>query len=136
MAARTVDQGLQRIADTASQTAGFASARFIRTLSLDDGTVAFAAGHTNLESGGAVTNEYDRAFDGTPTRSGLIVSHVTTIPAADALFTIKRVALHDDTVANVTKTSTTLVAGIDGQSILKTADFTLAITVTLTYSNV
>jgi len=47
-----------------------------------------------------------------------------------------RVSLHNDTAANVTGSSTTLVAGIDGQSLTKTSDFTLAITVKITYTSV
>lgn len=134
MAALVFTQGLQRIADTASHTAGYASARFIQTMSVDDSSTAFAAGNTALNSGGAVANEFDQAFDATPTRSGQTVSHVMTIPLASAIFTIRRIALHDDTAATVLSSTSTIVCGIDGQSLTKTADFTLTFTVTVTYA--
>lgn len=136
MANRVVNAGLQRIGDTASQTSGYSASRYIRTMSIDDSSNAFVAGDTALNSGGAVSNEYDVAFDSTPTRSGQVVSHVATIPVGSGNFTIRRIALHDDTAANVTTSSTTLVAGVDGQSLTKTSDFTMTFTLTLTYSNV
>ena len=136
MASRTVSNGLNRIADSASHTAGYGATRFVQTLSIDDSAVAFAAADTALNTGGVVTNEFDQVLDATPTRTGQVVTHVCTIPTGSGDFTIKRIALHDDTAANVTTSSTTLVAGIDGQALTKTVDFTMAITVTLTYSNV
>lgn len=135
MANRVVNAGLNRIADTASQTSGYSASRYIRTLSIDDSSNAFTATDTALNSGGAVTNEYDQGFDSTPTRSGQVVTHVSTIPTGSGNFTIRRIALHDDTAANVTTSSTTLVAGVDGQSFTKTADFTIQFTLTLTYQN-
>lgn len=141
MASRVVLQGLQRIADTASQTSGYSSARYIRTMSWDIGTTGFAAGHTKLNDSADVgatsnTHYFDQAFGATPTRSAEIVSHVSTLAVGDGNFLIKRVALHDDTAANVTNSSTTLVAGVDGQSLTKTSDFTLATTLSLAYTNV
>jgi len=136
MASRTVSNGLNRIADSASHTAGYSATRFVQTLSIDDSAVAFAAADTALNTGGVVTNEFDQVLDATPTRTGQVVTHVCTIPTGSGDFTIKRIALHDDTAANVTTSSTTLVAGIDGQALTKTVDFTMAITVTLSYSNV
>jgi len=104
-------------------------------MSVDDSANAFAATDTALNSGGAVTNAFDQALDSTPTRSNQTISHVMTIATGSGNFTIRRVALHDNTAANVTTSSTSLVAGIDGQSITKTADFTLAITVQITYTS-
>lgn len=130
MAAKIVDLGLQRIADTASQTAGFNAARYIRRMAIDDRAVAFVAGDTTLGSPG---NLFSQAFDSTPTRSGLIVTHVSTIPTGSGNFTIRRVSLHDDTT--VTGSSTTLVGGIDGLGLTKTSDFSIAITVRITYSD-
>lgn len=141
MASIVVNQGLQRIGDTASQTAGYAAARFIRTMSVDIGaTLAFAAAHTKLNDSSDVgatvnTHYFDQALS-TPTRSAQTVSHFTTIGTTDGNFTIKRIALHDDTAANVTNSSTTLVCGVDGQTLAKTADFTMTPTLALLFSSV
>ncbi|HEX9831661.1 MAG TPA: hypothetical protein VGA66_01015 [Mycobacterium sp.] len=138
MAAKIVTRGLRRIGVQASQATGtipYNVARHIQTMSVDDSSVAFAAGDTALNSGGAVTNEFDAAFDGTPTETGAIVTGVMTIPTGSGNFTIRRIALHDDTDTNVTTSSTTLVGGIDGQSLAKTSDFTLAFTVTIAYAD-
>ena len=135
MAAKIVNRGLLRIGQQASQSTNYNVARYIRTMSIDDGTAAFAAGHTALNSGGAITNEYDQAFDATPTEASQTITHICTIPTGQGNFTIRRVALHDDTAANVTTSSATLVAGIDGQSLTKTSDFSLAINLTITYAD-
>jgi hypothetical protein len=135
MATKIVNQGLQRVADTVSQTSGYNSSRYVRTLSIDDGAVGFVSTHTALNSGGAIANEFDQAFDSTPSRIGQTVTHVSTIGAVDGNFTIKRIALHDDSAANVTTSSSTLFGGIDGQSLTKTADFTMELTVTILYSD-
>ena len=105
-------------------------------MSVDDGSVAFAAGHTALNSGGAITNEYDQVLDATPTRSAQTITHVMTIPVGSGNFTIRRIALHDDTAANVTTSSSTLCVGIDGQALQKTSDFTLQFTVNLIYTSI
>lgn len=133
MASRIVNRGLQVIGGRASNTAdAFA---VIASMSVDDSTVAFVAGDTALNSGGAVTNEADLDFDATPTRSNQTVSHTATFGTGTANFTIRRIALHNAAAASVTTSSTTLVAGIDGQALAKTADFTLAITVRITYTS-
>lgn len=131
MAAIITNRGLQVIAGRASNTSdGFLE---IDTMSVDDRAVAFAAGDTQL---GAPANEFDKAFDAPPTRAGQVVSHLSTFATGEANFTIRRVALHNEIPANVSGTSATLVAGIDGQSLTKTSDFSLAITVKLTYTSV
>lgn len=132
MADNVFDQGLQRIADTASQTAGYSSSRYIRTFSVDDSSTAFTQTTTTA---GSPTNFYDRAFDSTPTRSGLVVTHTTTIPSADAAFTHRRIALHDDTTANVTGASATLVCGVDNLSIVKPNNVPFTYVITLTYAD-
>jgi len=136
MASLIVNQGLQRIAINASQATAFSSSRFIQSMSVDDATGAFAAANTKLDDGAGFTQEFDAAFDSTPTRSNQTISHVMTIPTGSGNFTIRRVALHDDTAANVTSSSTTLVGGVDNQSLTKTSDFTLAITMRITYTSV
>lgn len=135
-AVKIVNQGLLRVgAQTSESTPTYNAARNIQTMSVDDSTVAFASTDTALNSGGAVTNMFDQAFDATPTESGQSITHVATIPTGSGNFSIKRIALHDDTAANVTTSSTTLFGGVDGQSITKTSSFSLAITMTLTYSD-
>lgn len=141
MASLVVNNGLQRIGVQASQATGtgvtYSATRQIQSMSWDDSTTAFAAGHTALDSGGAVTNEIDANFDSTPTRSSQTISHIATIAAGSFNGnTVKRVALHDNTAANVSTSSTTLVAGVDAQSIVKNADFSLTTTMNLLYTNV
>lgn len=104
----------------------------IQTFSIDDRNVNFAAGDTSL---GGPTNVFDLGFDSTPTRSGQTVTHVATIAAGSGNFTIRRIALHNDTVANVNGTSATLVAGVDNQSLTKLSGFALKITVDITYTS-
>lgn len=143
MSSITVNRGLQRIGVQASQATAvsgptYGAARHIQTMSVDDSAVAFDAADTALNTGGAVTNEFDAAFDAQPTRAAgtQTVSHTMTIPQGSGNFTIRRIAFHDDTPGNVSTSSTTLVAGIDGQSITKTAAFSLALIVSLAYTNV
>lgn len=142
MASIVVNNGLQRIGAQASQatagTPGYSSARAIQVMAFDDNASAFAAAHTNLLSAGSISNEFDQAFDGTPTRSSQTVSHVTTLASGAGAqnFTIKRLSLHDDVAGTVSTTSTTLVAGVDGQTLGKTVDFSLAVTLALAYTNV
>lgn len=137
MAASMMTNGLQRIGVQASQaTSGagptYNSARHIQTMSVDDSSVAFAVGDDALNDGGAVTNEADAAT--TNTRTGQVISHAATFATGAGNFTIRRIALHDDTTGNVSASSTTLVAGVDGQSLVKTSDFALTITLTITYA--
>lgn len=134
MTATFANQGLQRIGINASQATAFSSSRYFRTMSVDDSANAITATDTAANSGGAVTNFYDQALDATPTRSNQTITHVMTVPTGSGNFTIRRILMHDDTAANVTTSSTTLGWGIDGQTLAKTADFTIAFTLRLTYS--
>lgn len=135
MASIVVNRGLQVIGGRASNTADAFNA--IQVMSVDDRAVAFVAGDTTL---GTPTNEFDDAFDVTPTRSGQVISHLMTLATGEGNFgagnPIRRIALHNDVAGSVSGTSTTLVAGVDGQSLQKTSDFTLAITLKLTYTSV
>lgn len=135
MAAIIVNQGLIRLGKQAFQSTNYNVARYVRTMSFDDSTVAFGATDTALNSGGAVTNEYDQAFDATPTESSQTITCACTIPTGSGNFTIKRIALHDDTTTNVTTSSTTLFGGVDGQSLTKTVDFTMTVTLTITFTD-
>lgn len=133
MAAKIVDRGLQVLVGRASNTAD--SFDEIQTLSVDDSSVAFAAGDTALDDGGAVSNQYDLVFDATPTRTDETTTHVATIPVGSGNFTIRRVSLHNAASGSVSTSSDTLIAGIDGQSLTKTSDFTMEFTITITLTD-
>jgi len=135
MASLIVNQGLQRIGINASQAVGFAAGRFIQTMSVDDATGAFAAANTKLDDGAGFTQEFDAVLDATPTIAAQTVSHVMTVPTGSGNFTISRIALHDDTAANVNSASATLVGGVDGQSLTKNNSFSLTITLKITYTS-
>lgn len=137
MASTVTVQGLLRTGQQLSQATGFSSVRFLQCMSIDDSTVAFAQSHTTLATGGAVANSFDQSFDATPTTStdttSATVSHVTTYGTANGNFTVKRIALHDDTSTNVTTASATLHSGVDSQTLAKTTDFQIAITLRLKF---
>lgn len=142
MAALVVNNGLQRIGVQASQaTSGagptYSAVRHIQTMSVDNQASAFVATDADLDRAGglSVTSMFDQALS-TPTRTGQTIAHSTVIPLGSGNFAIARLALHDDTAANVTVSSDTLVAGVDGQSLTKTADFTMTPTLNLLYTNV
>lgn len=135
--------GRTRIGTNASAVGGSSTVgtsqtttRYIMTMSVDDGTVNFATTDTTLSTGGTPTNEFDQLLDGFATITAQVATHIMTIAGTSAYdgLTIKRIALHDDTVANVTKTSTTIVCGIDQQTLVKTAGIAFALTLTITYS--
>lgn len=136
MAARTVNRGLLRIGQQAFESTNYNAARNIQTMSVDDSSVAFAQTDTALNTGGAVTNEFDKVFDATPTESGQSITCITTFSTSEANFTIRRVATHDDVAATVSASTATLCQGIDGLSLTKTADFSLAITLITTFTSV
>lgn len=141
MSSLMVNQGLQRIAVNASQATGtgvtYSSSRYAQTMSIDDSSNAFAAGDTALNTGGAVTNEFDQILTAaTVVRTNQSVAHQTVVPTGSGNFTTRRVAVHDDTAANVTTSSTTLMGGVDGQSLTKTSDFTMTPVLTFTYTSV
>ena len=128
MAAIVVDRGLQVIGGRASSTGDAFAA--IQAMAVDDSVTAFDAGDTSL---GSPTTEADSNFDSTPTRSAEEVSHVATF-GTGVVLTIRRISLHNAAAASVTGSSTTLVAGIDAQALTKTADFTLTLTVKISYT--
>jgi len=138
MSSLCFNNGLQRIGVQSSQaTSGsgptFNAARQIQVMSWDDSSSAFSAATTTL---GSPANEFDAAFDSTPTRTNQTVAHVMTIPTGSGNFTGRRTALHDDTAANVTGSSATAVSGVDGQILVKNTDFSIAITINHIYSSV
>lgn len=136
MATLMTTNGLQRVGVQASQaTSGggptYSATRHIQTMSVDDTVAAFVAGDTAL---GSPTNSFDKAFDAAPTRTTQTISHAMTLATAEGNFTLRRLALHDDTAANVTGASATVCAGIDGLTLTKNATFTLKSTFQVTYS--
>lgn len=133
MASLIVNQGLQFIGELASFVTPPGR---IQTMSVDDATGAFAAANTKLNDAAGFTQEFDAAFDSNPTRSGQTITHVMTVPTGSGNFTIRRIALHNASAATVDGTTATLVGGVDGQALTKTADFSLAITMRLTYTSV
>jgi hypothetical protein len=141
MAAKIVNNGLQRIGVQASQaTSGagptYNASRHIQTMCVDDNSNAFAATDADLDRAGSltITNHHDVTI-ATPTRSGQVISHVGTFASGVANFTIRRISLHDNAIGSVDASSDTLVAGIDGQTFAKTSDFSLVFTLTITYSD-
>lgn len=137
MASTVVVRGLLRIGQQASESAGYDAAREIQVMAIDDSTVAFAQSHTTLGTGGAVPTEFDQTFDAAPSTAtdttSATITHVATFGTAITGITVRRVSLHDTTSTSVTTSSVSLVAGIDAQSLLKTTDFTLELTVRLKY---
>lgn len=108
----------------------------VQTLCVDDNATNFAAADTALNtSRGAVANVKAKAFDATPTRAGQTISMVTTLTTAEGNFTIRGISLHNDVAANVNAGSATLFAGVAGQSIVKSASFSLALTLTVIYTD-
>lgn len=133
-----VNRGLLRIGQQASESTNYSDVRNIQVMSIDDSTVDFAAGDTALNSGGAVSNEFDAAFDVTPTETApAVITHTMTVPTGSFNgVTGRRIALHDDVAGTVSTSSTTLVAGVDSKSLGKTSDFSMAISLTLTYTSI
>lgn len=135
MASRIVNRGLQVIAGRASSTAdGFAA---IQSMAVDDDSNAFGQTDDSLDDagGGAPANVAAKNFDATPTRSAQTVTHTSTYGTGEGNFTIRRISLHNALEGSVSGTSVTLVGGIDGQSITKTSNFTLTLTVQITYTD-
>lgn len=132
-----VNRGLQITGGRTFSTADSFAA--VQSLSVDDATGNFEAAHTAINGTGGtartITNSAVQNFDATPTRSNQTVSCVTTLATGTANFTIKGVALHNITSGSVTTSSTTLFAGIAGQSITKTSSFSLAITLSVLYTD-
>lgn len=105
-------------------------------MSTDDSASNFAATDTALNtSRTAPSNVYAQNFDATPTRSSQTISMTTTLATGVSNYTIKGIALHNITSASVSASSTTLFAGIAGQSITKNSTFSLAITLQVVYTD-
>lgn len=130
MPAIVVNQGLQFMLGILSGTVEAHTA--LQSLSVDDGTGAFAAGTTNL---GSPTNLAVSNFDATPTLSGEVSTHTATFAAGEANFEIKRIALHNVVEGSVNGTSDTLFGGVYGHSLTKTPDFSMELVMTVAATN-
>jgi hypothetical protein len=141
MPALVVNQGLQRSGRNTSNVGtapgtGLSGQRWLQTLSVDDSAVTILAAHTAANSGGAVTNFFDRAIDAANSIASQTVTHLSTLASGEGNFIIRRVILHDDIPSTVSSSSATVHSGIDGHSLTKTSDFALGFTITHLYSNV
>lgn len=137
MANRVVTAGLMRAGRQTFESTSYNAARNVQTLSVDDSAVAIAAGDTAANSGGAITNFFDKVFDATPTETApAVITVQCTLTTAEAIYTVRRILLHDDTAANVTASSSSLFGGVDAQTLAHTADFQLVITMKCTFTNV
>lgn len=100
------------------------------------GLNAFSATMTKLTDATSVTTASAVSFNPTPSRASQTVSHVAIYATNSANFTIGGISLHNSASTGVNTTSTTLVAGIDAQTLGKTTDFQLTITMKIAYSSV
>lgn len=137
MASRIVTAGLLRCGRQTFESTSYDAARNIQCCSLDDSTVAIAAGDTAANTGGAISNFFAKNFDSTPTETApAVITTTTTFTTAQAIYTVKRILLHDNTSGSVSASSATLFGGVDAQSLVHTADFQLVITLKTTFQNV
>lgn len=137
-----VNQGLQRegiltfsVGGGGAVGSSQTTTRYAMTMAVDDNAANFAATDTAQNTRGALTNYLAQLFDSFPTRSNQTVTATTTFATGSANFTIKGIGLHDDSVANSTAGGANLIAGIAGQSIVKTSSFSLALSVATTYTD-
>ena len=130
MASLVVNRGLQLIGNRASGITGANSSAMI-TMVADSKVTALASTNTTI----AASTFRAKAFDSTPTRSNQTVSHVTTFTTTQANFVIRRLTLHNLAAASVTSNSSSLIAGIDGQALTKTTSFSLAVTLSMSYTS-
>ncbi len=138
MSAQAALQGLQRFGVQSSQATSGAGptynvARHVQVKSWDDSSTAITSATTTLSS---PTNEYDAAYDTTPTRTNQTITTLMTVPTGSGNWTGRRVCDHDDTATNVTGSSSTVVAGVDGQVLVKNADFSVALTTNYIFTSV
>jgi hypothetical protein len=137
VASLIVNTGLQAIGELASLTTPTFGQ--IRSMAVDNATAstsAFAATMSKLNDAAAATTFAATSFSPTPSRASQTISHVAVFATSQANFTIGRLSLHNVANGSVSISSTTLVSGVDQQSITKTTDFTLTPTLRITYTSV
>ena len=125
MAERFVNQGLGQNIGLLFACSG--DTEQVLSMAVDDRSTGFGASDTTLVS---PANVHAEDFDSPPTRSGVDVTVICTLETGDYNQTVRRISWHMAAAASVTGTSTTLVVGVDGQSLVKTNDMTLTITAT------
>lgn len=130
MASLVVNRGLQCLENRFSGITGANSSAAI-TMVADSKASAFAASDTTI----AASTKKAKAFDSTPTRSSQTVTYLTTFTSTEANFTIKRLSVHNLAAASVSSNSTSLLFGIDSQTLTKTTSFSLAVTLQLTLTS-
>lgn len=131
MARRITDQGLQDSLDATFNVGGTGTpgGAFdpVDAMGVSNfGTLL--AGTTSIASAGS---KLVKAFDAAPTRNNLTVTCVATFGTGEANFQITTVTLHNDGAA----VNTGVYGGVDAQSLTKTSDFSLKITMNVTYAN-
>lgn len=140
MAGIYLNQGLQRLGVNQSHATGtgvtYDVARYVQSMSIDDASGSFAAANTKLDDRAGYSQQYDANLDATPTRTSQTIEHVMTVPTGQGNFRVRAFALHDDTGTNVTSTSTTLIAGVDGVDITKNSGVTAIYRANLVYTSV
>lgn len=124
MASIITDQGLQ---DSLDMTFGITAQDAVDAMGVSDYGALIAA-TTNITS---ATNKVVNALDATPTRSGQTVTTIATFATGQANFTITTITLHNDGAAAYTG----VYGGVDNQSLTKTSDFSLTITMKVTYAS-
>lgn len=140
MASLVMLRGRLRAGQQLYQSTNYSATRHVQTMSVDIGATVFATGHTKLNDSADVTESaasyFDKAFDAVPTEATATITTVCTLAVGEGNIVIKRIAQHDNTAANVNASSVSLVAGIDGQTLGKTSDFSLAITLQMAFTSV
>jgi len=98
----------------------------ITHMAVGDSNAAVTAGQTDLQ---AATNKFRKAFDSTPTRSGLVVTCVTTFATGDANFNWQELGLFNAATAG---TMFNRIAPIG--PFTKSSAVSIVVTVTITQS--
>jgi hypothetical protein len=104
-------------------------------MAVDNATAAtssFVNTMTALSNAAAATTIATQSFSSVTT-SAQTVQHFSLFGTGTANFTIGRVSLHNSTAPTLSTSS--LIGGIDQQSLAKTTDFSLNIEVDITYTS-
>lgn len=122
MASRVTDQGLQ---DSLDNSFGIAASDPVDAMGISD-FGAIAAGTTSI----AAAANKDVNLLSSATRTGQTVTVVGVWGTGEGNFTITTITLHNDGGGAFTG----VYGGVDNQSLTKTSDFILTITMKITYA--